>query len=85
VGNRTEMKDKVGVYYKIGSYEMGLQNTGKRSANYHCWIAIYDKGGVEIKGHSLSDCFSGKWAKCSTVINKWRKSMKKNNLTQKIN
>lgn len=83
-------KDKVvaqgkAVYFKIDSYEMGPHNTGKRSANYHCWVSVYDSDGVEIIKHPLSDCFSGKWSKCSSVIYKWRNSMTKNNLIQKNN
>lgn len=67
-------------YYKIGSYEAGIASTGSRSSNYHCYCIIYDENKTEIKKHSLSDVFYGKWRKCESVIKKWQKAVDKNKL-----
>jgi hypothetical protein len=71
------------VYYYIGSYEAGIQNTGSRSANYHCYCEIYDKDMNPIKDHPLKDVFYGKWRKCGSVIKKWQKALIKAKLMQK--
>lgn len=71
------------VYYKIGSYELGIVTTGKRTSNYSCWCEIYGKNGDIIKDHYLSDVYYGKWPKCQPVINKWKKLCEKVKLVNK--
>lgn len=69
------------VYYKIGSVELGIATTGRRTSNYFCWCEIYDEYEQLIKDHFLSDVFTGKWVKCEPIIKKWRKRCEKNKLT----
>lgn len=72
------------VYFIIDSYEAGIQNTGKRSANYHCWCEILDINKDPIKTHPLNDVFYGKWGKCQKVITKWQKQCERANLNRTI-
>jgi len=72
------------VYFRIDSDEAGIMNTGKRSANYHCWCEILDAEKNLIKDHALSDVFYGKWSKCQPVINKWQKKCERAKLKRTV-
>lgn len=60
------------VYYTITNYESGTHNTGKRNANYHCFLQVFDGDKRLIEKNKLNDSFYGKWIKCEKVIRKWR-------------
>jgi len=71
------------VYYRISSMELGIYSTGSRSSNYICYCIVYDNNNNQINGHFLNDRFTGKWRKCHSLMNKWRKECIKNKLTEK--
>ena len=62
-------------YYKLGDFEAGAFNTGKRTANYYVYAIIYDENMKSIP--ELECSFFGRWTKCEHKRDRWIRDFEK--------